>query len=134
MKQRRPVIWPFAAYLWDGRCAKNCDKMHGTCRVEALNIATVFAAFALFALPLTFAQEPARQRVPQSPPHHRPNDIGWNLAPEDQKYAAIDGNHLMEFVKDQTAIARHFRDNGHPQYWGRITGTEADADNAEWDD
>jgi hypothetical protein len=96
------------------------------------NIVTVSTALALFALPLTFAQEPSRRPIPKSPPHHRANDIGWNLAPEDQKYAAIDGNHLMEFVKDQTAMARHFRDNGHPQYWGRITGTEADAENAEW--
>ena len=102
--------------------------MPSTC----FNIATISATLALLAAPLAFAQEPTRQRVPPSPPHHRPNEIGWNLAPEDQRYAAIDGDHLMEFVKDQTAISRHYRDNGHPQYWGRITGTDADAENAEW--
>lgn len=99
---------------------------------SCINIVKMSATFALLAAPLTFGQQPARQRVPQSPPHHRPGELGWNLAPEDQKYAAIDGNHLMGFVKDQTAMSRRYRDNGHPQYWGRITGTEADAENAEW--
>src|SRR5579863_6014972 len=101
-------------------------------RRNCSHLVAISATFALLATPLTFAQDPPRQRVPQSPPHHRPNDIGWNLAPEDQKYAAIDGNHLMGFVKDQTAISRRFRDSGHPQYWGRITGTDADAENAQW--
>ncbi len=97
-----------------------------------INVVTISATLALLAAPLAFAQERTRQRVPPSPAHHRPGEIGWNLAPEDEKYAAIDGDHLMEFVKDQTAISRRYRDNGHPQYWGRITGTEADAENAEW--
>jgi hypothetical protein len=102
--------------------------MPSTC----INAVTISATLAILAAPLAFAQEPTRQRVPPSPPHHRPNEIGWNLALEDQKYAAIDGDHLIEFVKDQTAISRRYRDNGHPQYWGRITGTDADAENAEW--
>lgn len=79
------------------------------------------------------ASPPAgRQRVPPSPPHDRAAEIGWNLAPENQRYAAIDGAHLLELVREQTAISRKYRDNGHPQYWGRIIGTEADAENAEW--
>ena len=38
----------------------------------------------------------------------------------------------MQYVREITAISRRYRDNGHPQYWGRITGTDADAENAQW--
>ena len=86
------------------------------------------------AAPLLAQQSPAapRQRVAPSPPHHRAAELGWNLAPQDQKYAAIKGEHLLDLVKEQTAMSRRYRDNGHPQYWGRIIGTEADTENAEW--
>jgi hypothetical protein len=69
---------------------------------------------------------------PVEPPHHRAAEIGWRLAPADQKYAAIDGPHLKQLVEEQTAISRRYRDNGHPKYWGRIIGTAADTENAEW--
>jgi hypothetical protein len=69
---------------------------------------------------------------PSEPPHTRSAEIGWRLAPADEKYAAIDGAHLKQMVGELTAIARRYRDNGHPQYWGRIIGTSADAENAEW--
>lgn len=49
-----------------------------------------------------------------------------------EAYADIDGQHLMQYVKEQTKIARDYRDNGHPQYWGRITGTAADEASAQW--
>jgi hypothetical protein len=58
--------------------------------------------------------------------------IGWRLLPSEQTYASIDGKHLKEYVNDQAAISRRYRDNGHPQFWGRISGTEADAENAQW--
>jgi hypothetical protein len=38
---------------------------------------------------------------------------------------------LKQYVADQTAISRKYRDEGH-QFWGRIIGTSADADNAQW--
>jgi hypothetical protein len=38
----------------------------------------------------------------------------------------------MRHVEAQTAMSRRYRDNGHPQFWGRITGTEADTENANW--
>src|SRR5262245_28559106 len=69
---------------------------------------------------------------PSEPPHHRAAELGWRLAPAEQKYAAIDGAHLKTYVTELTAIARRYRDNGHPQFWGRIIGTEADTENAEW--
>ena len=58
--------------------------------------------------------------------------LRWNMAPADQIYASIDGRVLKEYVNDQTAISRRYRDNGHPQFWGRIAGTEADEENAQW--
>ena len=58
--------------------------------------------------------------------------LRWRLLPSEQAYAAIDGKHLKQYVEDLTAISRRYRDHGHPQFWGRITGTEADAENAQW--
>ena len=48
------------------------------------------------------------------------------------KYAAIDGKHLWQYVVEQADIARHYRDSGHPQFWGRLAGTTADVEDAEW--
>jgi Peptidase family M28 len=75
---------------------------------------------------------PAQTRRPAEPLHNRDVEIGWNLAPADQKYASIDGAHLKSYVREITAMSRRYRDNGHPQFWGRITGTSADAENAQW--
>jgi hypothetical protein len=58
--------------------------------------------------------------------------LNWRLTPDQQAYASIDGKHLKTYVEDQAAISRRYRDNGHPQFWGRISGTEADAENAKW--
>jgi hypothetical protein len=58
--------------------------------------------------------------------------LRWRSLPTEQAYLSIDGRHLKQYVEDQTAISRRYRDHGHPQFWGRITGTEADAENAQW--
>ncbi|MBZ5560104.1 MAG: M28 family peptidase [Acidobacteriia bacterium] len=50
----------------------------------------------------------------------------------DAMYASIDGKHLKGYVDELTAMSRRYRDNGHPQFWGRIIGTDADAENARW--
>lgn len=75
-------------------------------------------------------------RTPQPPLQPlRPLDQGylhWRLAPAEQKYAAIDGHRLRTYVDEITAISRRYRDNGHPQFWGRIIGTDADAENGQW--
>jgi hypothetical protein len=49
-----------------------------------------------------------------------------------QDYTSIDGSHLRTYVDELAAMSRRYRDNGHPQFWGRIIGTDADADNARW--
>ena len=58
--------------------------------------------------------------------------LQWPIAPSERAYAAIDGKHLHDYVSEIAAISDRYRDNGHPQYWGRIEGTEADAENAQW--
>lgn len=60
------------------------------------------------------------------------NFLTWRLLPEEKAYAAIDGVHLLQYVSDLSAISRRYRDAGHPQFWGRIIGSEADRDSAQW--
>jgi hypothetical protein len=66
-----------------------------------------------------------------SPQNLEQSILKTQLLPSEQKYASIEGDHLKSYVNDQTAISRRYRDAGH-QFWGRIIGTEADAENAEW--
>jgi Peptidase family M28 len=47
-------------------------------------------------------------------------------------YASIDGAHLKTYVEELAAMSRRYRDNGHPQFWGRIIGSDADAENGRW--
>ena len=98
-----------------------------------MRIPSLVAIGATATIVILVAQTPAPTRAPRptEPPHHRASEVGWNLAPSDQQYAAIDGQHLKEYVEQLCAISRRYRDAGH-QFWGRITGTEADAENAKW--
>ena len=57
--------------------------------------------------------------------------IRFPLLPSEQMYSAIDGARLKGYVQEITAISRRYRDKGH-QFWGRIVGTEADAETAQW--
>lgn len=93
---------------------------------------------ALILVPVfAFAQTP----TPRAPGGERqfketiyfpPNaNLTWPLAPGDEKYAAIDGNHLLTYVKELTDIAEHDRATGR-QYWGRITGSPSDPITAQW--
>ena len=87
-----------------------------------------FLALSLVAVSLAAsAQEPVKPLYVLEDSYLR-----WRLLPAEQAYLSIDGKHLKQYVEDQTAISRRYRDNGHPQFWGRITGTEADAENAKW--
>jgi hypothetical protein len=58
--------------------------------------------------------------------------LRWQLPPGRAAYASIDGQRIHQSVADLTAISRRYRDQGHPQFWGRIIGTSADAETAEW--
>ena len=58
--------------------------------------------------------------------------LEWPLPPGEQAYSKIDGKHLHRYVEEQAAISRRYRDQGHPKFWGRIIGSSADAESAEW--
>jgi hypothetical protein len=58
--------------------------------------------------------------------------LRWPLPRGEERYAAIDGKRMHKDVVEQAAISRRYRDQGHPKFWGRITGTSSDAESAEW--
>lgn len=58
--------------------------------------------------------------------------LEWPLQPGQQAYGKIDGKRLHRLVEEQAAISRRYRDQGHPKFWGRIIGSSADAESAEW--
>ena len=49
----------------------------------------------------------------------------------DNAYASIDGERMKGLVEEQAGIARRYREAGN-QYWGRIIGTSADHETADW--
>lgn len=51
--------------------------------------------------------------------------------PGNEGYDSIDGMRMKQLVEQQTAIARRYRDAGN-QFWGRIIGTSADRETANW--
>jgi hypothetical protein len=93
---------------------------------------TLAAALTVSAVAQTPAARPSAQ-IP-APALYKLDDafLQWPLPPGRAAYAAIDGKHIHEYVADLTAISRRYRDQGHPQFWGRIIGTSADAETAQW--
>jgi hypothetical protein len=72
-----------------------------------------------------------QSQKPLYTPQEEGQFLRWAVPTSDQSYASIDGNHLHEYVKEFTDISLHYRDQGH-QLWGRISGTESDAENRKW--
>ena len=58
--------------------------------------------------------------------------LRWPLPPGAERYGDIDGRRLLEYVVEQVEISRRYRDQGHPKFWGRIIGSSADDESAEW--
>jgi len=58
--------------------------------------------------------------------------LRWPLPAGAERYRTIDGKRMHKDVVEQTQISRRYRDAGHPQFWGRITGTSSDAESAQW--
>src|SRR4051794_17073321 len=87
------------------------------------------------AAPAAGAAAPAA-RGPAAPPTPvftlADHFLQWRLLPGEKAYEAIDGSHLLQYVNDLAAISRKYRDAGHPQFWGRIIGSSADQDDAQW--
>jgi Peptidase family M28 len=72
--------------------------------------------------------------IPPAPALYKLDDafLRWPLPADGQKYGAIDGKRVHRLVVEQSLISRRFRDQGHPQYWGRPIGSTADAESAQW--
>jgi hypothetical protein len=77
---------------------------------------------------------PPRNPTPASMPLTTLQDmcVRFPLPPGQEAYANIDGRHMHQYVVEQAAISRRYRDAGHPKFWGRIIGTSADAEDVEW--
>jgi hypothetical protein len=96
------------------------------------------------AIVLTGRAQVAQQgQGPAAPPRH-PSPSGMSqatldemlirfpLPPGQEAYAGIDGRRMHKSVIEQANIARRYRDQGHPKFWGRIIGTSGDAESADW--
>ena len=90
------------------------------------------ALIVFVPLAVAFALGSIGHAQAQGQPHVRHSEVGGRLAPADQQYGAISGVRLKGYVEELAQISRRYRDNGHPQFWGRIIGTPADAENAQW--
>jgi len=77
---------------------------------------------------------PPRNPSPADMPLHTLEEmfVRFPLPPGQGAYADIDGMHLHQYVVEQADISRKYRDAGHQKFWGRIIGTSADAEDAEW--
>ena len=86
----------------------------------------VFAA-AVMVLPGSLAaqQRQAKPAVTMPPHDLDASYIRLPLAPGDQQYGRIDGDHLRSIVNDITAVSRKSRDDGE-LIWGRVAGTKYD--------
>jgi hypothetical protein len=80
---------------------------------------------------------PAQQRDVRNQGYHEPAYFPADavplrpLSPDTQAYASINGQRLLTYVKELGDISRRSRDRGD-QLWGRITGSPADAETAQW--
>ena len=105
-------------------------------------LAAVAACIAAAALTVR-AQGAQQGQGPAAPPRH-PSPSGMSQATLDEMlirfplpagqeaYADIDGRRMHQYVIEQANIARRYRDQGHPKFWGRIIGTSADAEAGDW--
>ena len=95
--------------------------------------------------PIGLAQTPAPAAAGQTAPAGRgrgtaptpvfaldDNFLKWRLLPDEKAYEAVDGKHLWQYVSDLAAVSRRYRDAGHPQFWGRVIGSTADQESAQW--
>src|SRR5689334_22093748 len=103
----------------------------------AIVSAVLSAAVAAAAIVARGGGAQAPVRLPATEPARAVYDLDaaflqWPLPPLAQAYGDIDGRHLHAYVVEQAAISRRYRDRGHPQFWGRITGTSGDTESAEW--
>src|SRR3954465_9051304 len=95
---------------------------------------------ALLIVACVMLVDPLRAAQTTTSPHaagvdvDAPNDtlLRWPLPAGAEDDAAMGGQRIHQDVVAQARISRRYRDQGHPKFWGRIIGTSADAESAEW--
>ena len=100
-------------------------------RMKALS-ASVGLVAALVTCDRLYRADAAGQRPQPVRPSSAPVYIGWPLPATGKAYGTIDGKHLWQYVREQADIAERYRDQGHPQFWGRIAGTSGDLEDVQW--
>lgn len=80
--------------------------------------------------PASAEQAPATPAAPQKTLENA--FLQWPLPRGAEIYGSIDGKRMHRYVVEQAEIARRYRDQGHAQFWGRIIGSSADAESAQW--
>jgi peptidase M28-like protein len=95
---------------------------------------TIVAAPPIFARQAQGPADPPRNPSPADMPLTTLENmfIRFPLPPGQEAYADIDGKRMHQRVVEQANISRRYRDAGHPKFWGRITGTSADAEDLDW--
>lgn len=81
---------------------------------------------------IVWSQRPAPEGRRIDPDASPDGLLQWPLPAGAQAYAGLDGKRMHRDVVAQAQISRRYRDAGHPKFWGRIIGTSADAESAEW--
>ena len=84
-----------------------------------------------------FVYQAQAQDAALSPPY---NPESWTapdypvrtLPPGFEAYKDIDGHRLHDYDEYLAGISRKFRDNGNPQFWGRIISSPAEHETADW--
>jgi len=107
-------------------------------------LALVIITVSFVVLPMGGRSILAQREQPPAAPPRNPSPakmplttvadmfIRFPLPPGQEAYADIDGKRMHQYVVEQANIARKYRDAGHPKFWGRIIGTSADVEDAEW--
>ena len=54
------------------------------------------------------------------------------LPPDAAPYKDIDGHRIHGYDEYLAGISERYRDNGHPQFWGRIISSPAEHETADW--
>lgn len=95
-------------------------------RARKISLIIITAILLLAAYSVRLQSAKAAQDTAKAsavPAQVQPDYIEASLPETDRAYGAIDGKHIWQYVKEQAAIAEQYRDQGHPQFWGRIAGT-----------
>ncbi len=93
----------------------------------SLGAVMAVAGFGLYqaeAQPGSAIYNPQSWVVPDYPAHILPPDAA--------AYKDIDGHHIHDYVEYLSGIAERYRDNGHPQFWGRYISTSAEHEATDW--